>query len=367
VSAGRIVAVAHSPWLGGAERSLLELVGEIARRPGREIHVLLPQPGPLAARLRAVGAHLHLVPARWWARDAGAPRRAPDLAGVRRTAAALRRLRPDVVLSNTMVHPPGALAARVLGLPHLWWVHELGRRDHGYAFPLGQLGTVRAIGLLSSAVIVSSGVVRAELERGIAGRRLRDVPYAVEIAAGDARPPEHPPRLVIAGRVRPSKGQADAVAALVHLPGVGLDVAGDGAGADIAALRGQAEALGVADRVRLLGPLADPAEAFDRATVALMCSREEAFGRVTVEAMKRGRPVVGAASGGTLEIVEDGVTGVLYPPGDVAALAAAVAGLLADPVRREAIARAGAARALATYSAARSADAFLAVADEVAA
>jgi glycosyltransferase involved in cell wall biosynthesis len=59
----------------------------------------------------------------------------------------------------------------------------------------------------------------------------------------------------------------------------------------------------------------------DRAHVGLMCSRSEAFGRVTVEYLRRGRPVIGTRSGGTPELTEDGVTGLLYDPGDIEALA----------------------------------------------
>jgi glycosyltransferase involved in cell wall biosynthesis len=55
-----------------------------------------------------------------------------------------------------------------------------------------------------------------------------------------------------------------------------------------------------------------------------MCSRGEPFGRVTVEAMKQGVPVVGAASGGTIEIIQDGVTGLLYQLGDAEDLAAKI-------------------------------------------
>jgi glycosyltransferase involved in cell wall biosynthesis len=132
-------------------------------------------------------------------------------------------------------------------------------------------------------------------------------------------------------------------------------------------LRRVAAQAGVADRVRLTGGRPDPVGAFDAADLVLMCSREEAFGRVTVEAMKRGRCVVAAASGGGLELIEDGVTGALYRPGDAADLGARCAGLLADDDRRAALAEAGWRRARETYTPARQADAVLAAADEVAA
>ncbi len=100
--------------------------------------------------------------------------------------------------------------------------------------------------------------------------------------------------------------------------------------------------------------------------VALTCSRDEAFGRVTVEAMKRGRPVVGAASGGTAELIQDGRTGRTYPPGDPAALAGAVEALLGDDEHRARIAEAGRRFAARTFTADRHAAAFARILDEVA-
>ncbi|MHB1836470.1 MAG: glycosyltransferase, partial [Solirubrobacteraceae bacterium] len=76
------------------------------------------------------------------------------------------------------------------------------------------------------------------------------------------------------------------------------------------------ESLRVADRVRLLPHRADPARTVADADVVLMCSQSEALGRVTVEAMKLGRPVTGAAGGATPELVRHGFNGFLYRPGD---------------------------------------------------
>jgi type III pantothenate kinase len=72
-----------------------------------------------------------------------------------------------------------------------------------------------------------------------------------------------------------------------------------------------------------------------------MPSFEEPFGLVFAEAMAMGKPVVALASGGALEVVADGETGLLSPPGDAAALAANISLLLADPERRDRMGRAG--------------------------
>jgi glycosyltransferase involved in cell wall biosynthesis len=88
---------------------------------------------------------------------------------------------------------------------------------------------------------------------------------------------------------------------------------------------------------------------------------------VTVEACKRGLPVVGAAAGETPRLLDQGRAGSLYPVGDAAALARAVRELLQDRSRYAAVARAGWERAVATYTPEHCADGFLAVADEVSA
>lgn len=370
--ARRIAVVSHSAWMGGAERCLLELVAAVAATPGREVSAVLPDDGPLRAALEDAGAPVTVAAARWWARDPaeGPPR--PDPRGAVRTARALRRLRPDVVLSNTLVHPPGALAAAALRLPHLWWVHEFGDRDHGFRFLLGARATRRALGALSRAVLHSSDAVGRTLAPHVPAARLRrlDYPGPPRDATCPAPRAPGPARLAIVGRVRPSKGQADAVRAVARLARAGvpvqLDVVGDGSPGDVAGLRRLAGQLGVADRVHLHGPSDDPRAFFDRADVALMCSRDEAFGRVTAEAMVRGRAVVGAASGGTPELIRHGETGLLYRPGDDAGLAAAVAALVRDPGRRRALGRAARADVLARFQPHLLGPRFLAIADAAA-
>ncbi len=94
----------------------------------------------------------------------------------------------------------------------------------------------------------------------------------------------------------------------------------------------QAERLGVADRVRLVGQCDDMPAALKLADVVVHASTQpEAFGRVVIEAQAMGRPVVASDLGGPVETVEHGVTGWRVPPGDAAALAAALDMVLALP------------------------------------
>jgi glycosyltransferase involved in cell wall biosynthesis len=97
-------------------------------------------------------------------------------------------------------------------------------------------------------------------------------------------------------------------------------------------LRRLAREGGVLDRVEFRPFTDDPHGHVAAADVALVCSRE-GFGRVTVEAMKAGRPVVGADCGATPELIRDGWNGLLYRPGDAADLAAKLEGLWRDRAR----------------------------------
>jgi glycosyltransferase involved in cell wall biosynthesis len=128
-----------------------------------------------------------------------------------------------------------------------------------------------------------------------------------------------------------------------------LDVIGDGPDAEV--LRRQAEALGIASRVHWHGALPQPnLPGFYRAATALVVpSREEGFGLVAVEAQLCETPVVAFASGGLSDMIEDGATGFLGPPGDGRALATTLDELLSGNRRHE-VGRAGRQSALGRYS-----------------
>ncbi len=96
------------------------------------------------------------------------------------------------------------------------------------------------------------------------------------------------------------------------------------------------------------------------ADVVVLPSRHEGLGVAALEAMAAERPVVASRVGGLAEVVVEGETGVLVPPGDVPRLAAALARLAADPGERVALGRAGRARVLARFTAATMAEGTLA-------
>jgi len=148
--------------------------------------------------------------------------------------------------------------------------------------------------------------------------------------------------LAFAGRLGPQKSLDVALEAVAAVPGVTLAIAGDGP--DRADLERHAQELGLGERARFLGglPRDRVLRLFRAADAALLSSSWENFPHTVVEALAVGTPVVSTAVGGVPEVVADGENGLLVPPGDPAALAAALARLLDDDALRERLGRAAA-------------------------
>lgn len=118
-----------------------------------------------------------------------------------------------------------------------------------------------------------------------------------------------------------------------------------GEGPHRAMLEHEVNRRGLQDSVRFLGQRDDIPQLISLASVVVLPSLAESFGFVLLEAMSLGKPVVASTAGGIPEVVSNGETGFLVPPGDAASLAAAVSGLLRDSSLAGAMGAAGRQRA----------------------
>jgi glycosyltransferase involved in cell wall biosynthesis len=257
-----------------------------------------------------------------------------------------------------MTPPSFAIAARLMRLPHVWMVQEFGKRDHDLQFLLGYKRTIRLIARLSDIVICCSRAVEDSLLIVAPKIRSRTIYYGMLGPQLPFRPRtrDESLRVALLGRFSESKGQSVAVEATAIARKQGADIeltlVGPGDPESLSKVQRLAREIHVDGHVECKPETAEPLSVWREAHVALMCSREEAFGRVTVEAMKASLPVCGTDSGGTREIVVHETNGLLFPPGDSAKLASYLVRLAADEALRKSLAR-GAAQTAATYSMAR--------------
>jgi glycosyltransferase involved in cell wall biosynthesis len=277
--------------------------------------------------------------------------------------------RPDVVHAHFWMSGLAALAAaRPLGIPVVQTFHALGtvkRRFQGAAdtspAARAMLEPQVARGVDWTVATCSDEVF--ELVRlGADRRRMSVVPCGVDLAHFTPRGPALArtpgrPRVVSLSRLVERKGVIDVIAAVAALPGVELLIAGGppherlGVDPEARRLQDHIEALGVADRVHLLGRVGrEDVPALLRSADAVACVPwYEPFGIVPLEAMACGAPVVASRVGGHIDTVLDGVTGVHVPARDPARLAEALRALLDDPDRRSELGAAAARRARGGY------------------
>jgi glycosyltransferase involved in cell wall biosynthesis len=159
-------------------------------------------------------------------------------------------------------------------------------------------------------------------------------------------------RIGVASRLVPVKGIRDLIAAIAQMNSEGtlVDLEIAGSGADEKSLRQYAVELGVADRVFFAGWVADPFDAMRHWSVYAQPSHAEGLGISVLEAMAAGLPVVATAVGGIPEVVIEGETGFLVPPGDVVSLAESLTRLVRKRELRATMGMQGRARVLSLFT-----------------
>ncbi len=366
----RITFVHTPPDRYGASRSLLRLSSRL-RADGHEVTVVLPERGTLAERLEQAGVAVatdpelaYLNSARW-NRSCLARLAASLPRSAARMVRLIRQRESDLVHTNTALILSGALGAAGARRPHLWHVREHFEAHRG----LWRLYQYVLAGLAERVVAVSESVA-AQFQESLRNRKVAVIHNG--FPAGEFAEPE-PERVAafrrrfgldgavvvgLLGRISlRRKGQEALVAAAARLrdrhPQARFVLIGSpfpGNEAHEHDLKEMIAAHKLEDRVVLAGEMEDVTAAYGALDIVALCStRPEAFSGVVVEAMAMGKPVVGTAIGGTPEQIEDGVTGLLVPPGDPETLAQALDRLLSDSDLRRQMGQAGRGRFLERF------------------
>ncbi len=326
----RICFVSHHAGLYGAEGALVELM-ESLRIQGIECYVLVPYQGPLIQELERKGFTASYVPYKWWVDHyPGTFKRiAKTLWNLFMTIVVARKIRQwdcDVVYTNTVTVNSGAIASKLLNLPHVWHIHEYGREHHGLYFDLGDKFSYWIINKLSSCIVFNSNAVKEKYQHYLHRDKLKVVYQSVTLSEIAEQKillrtiKEKRLRCALVGRLQSGKKQEDAVHAVaaLHKRKIDIDLVIIGSGdRDYERYLRELTALeNIEDLVHFTGYIKNAFSYMLSMDIILVCSQYEAFGRVTVEAMLAGKPVIGARSGGTVELIKEGINGLLYNPGE---------------------------------------------------
>jgi glycosyltransferase involved in cell wall biosynthesis len=331
--AGKSVKVLY--MLHDARRSGVPAVAAAAIRAlagaGVEPVVLFAYDGIYAADLRERGVEVHAF-----------GKKRPFVWRLNRFLFNLRLLalirRVDVVHVHGIKLACSVLCARLLGARVVFHLHELP----------GRIGWLLRRAIAAADEVVFCSATCAAHFSGVPARRARTIVNAMLFP--DVMPARHAGagmRILMVGSINRNKGQDILLKAFARLKGGGASLwlygtTGLSAHGYVRALKRFAADQGLSDRVHFPGPTADVFRAFAQAAVVVHTSWTESFGMALVEAMACGVPVIAHDLEGMREVVVDGVTGYLIPPGDVAALTERLEQLLADPGLRERLGSAGA-------------------------
>lgn len=342
----RVLFVLTSAVRGGVEEVALGLVQRLDRA------AFEPAVAAPASLLEAFGPALAAREVPTLAVQVEDPRRVGEL---RRLAAFMRRLRPDVVnphlFRSTLVAAP---LARSLGIPVVETYH--GREGWRQGRSRWAFLPDRLVGRLLDRTIAVSQAARDFLVRvkRYPADRVVVVPNGRDLGAfrpGRARPAVRKalgldtgaPVVGVVGRLEAQKGHGYLLAAWPavrrEFPDAKLLVIGDGS--ERPALEARVRASGLADSVLFLGFRTDVPRLLEAVDVLALPSLYEGMPLTAIEASAMARPVVATAVDGTPEVVRDGVTGLLVPPADPSALAEAIGRLLRDPDRAAEMGRRG--------------------------
>jgi glycosyltransferase involved in cell wall biosynthesis len=332
-----VLFITHEKNLNGASKSMLNLIDELSDKHTFYVVSSFSE-GPVVNELRRRGIKILYHPIKRWVR------KKPESnikwlvicmkwrfyncfinqLEAKKLEKEIRDLNIDLIHTNTSVINLGSLLHKRTQIPHVWYVREFGQEDFGI-YPLeGEKKFFKTINTESTKVITVSKALAQKYQPHIAKGKLETIYNGIGAENVITKEPHQPNGkfvFLIAGTVQPGKGQNIAVYAAEELVKRGilnfkLYIAGSGDTSWLVNLFPDESKY-----VTFLGRVSDMCNLRKTVDVELVCSKREAFGRVTAEAMMGGIPVIGANTGGTPELIVNGENGFIYEQANAIELA----------------------------------------------
>jgi glycosyltransferase involved in cell wall biosynthesis len=315
-----IVFVSINIKKDGAEKSLISLQTYLNREKKINTLTIIPSHGPIEELLKENGIEYiihsfkgNINAGRGTKPFRGIVKTTINIIQARKLAKVLKKRKLNIVgvHSNTITSEFGCFLAERLRVPHIWHIREFGKLDFNFDFELG-IGYIKRCASKASKIICNSKAVMTYYQQFFKDNLTYVYNGVSAVPQGERDWNNKTFKMVLAGRLSEEKGQTLAIEACRKLRASGCDdfqLDFYGNGVDEEKLINMIAQYDLNDHIHLCGY--SNKIPFSSYHVGLMCSHHEAFGRVTVEYMVNEIPVIGIDSGGTPEIVEDGVDGIM--------------------------------------------------------
>lgn len=319
----KVLFVSHYSFLYGSNRSLDSLI-DYFKDQGIEVEVLLPSKGKFFKHLKNKGIKVHtfrffyeVMYVKWNKKYLSLPILwVYNLITFPILLWKVRKIAPDIIYSNSSVDAYSIFVAKILGHKHVYHVREFLQEDFGSHFILGKRMKRKLILWSDKIIFVSKAVANAVI--GYIPEKGRVIYNGLPPATIVKKKPLFTDslRIGVVGNIDISKQQHLAIEYMqkIHAkyPKITLHIIGDKECPYKHYIQRLVKQLRLENVVVFEGFVNNTEDIYNKLDVLLMCSRAEAFGRVTIEAMLRKIPVIGFDSGGTSELIEDGVTGFKF-------------------------------------------------------
>ena len=291
----KIAFVLHADGLEGTGRSHIEMVSELINS-GSVVHTFLPQDqSGLKAILVKMGSEVHVVgDLPWW--TTASSMSVTNLIS-HKLVESLKELDPHLIITQTGVVPQGAIAARILNKPHVWYLREYINLDHSLRIPFRREAFSSIVLELSEKVITNSEEIARYFYPEINSNIQVIHPLVLKFKPSQSRKiPSKSIRLGVVGTISENKGQLIALEALKHLVENGLNVSleiyGGSNESNLKKIRRFIEDNSLKSFVNIHGFVADRNEIYSNIDILLVPSIFEAYGRTALEGMQYSIPVI---------------------------------------------------------------------------
>lgn len=322
----KIAIVAHLNDLSGANKALLDLAMGLA--PTFDITVIIPRKGLLSDKLEQLGIHYQVINSGTWVykKDEKVIKKIVKILlnkiAEKKFYKYFKESQFDLIHFNSITYGCGAQSANKLGIPYTWHIRELAEENFHLTF-FNRKNSFELINQ-SQKIVTISKFMKKKIQHDFT--KDIDVVYdGIQPSLKREISKVNIENLVLIGAIADDKGQIDAIQALkiLHDKGIDLDLYIVGLVTDKAYgdfIKTQIDS-SVKDKIHFVGYLKDVTPYRSNNFLALVTSKAEAFGLVTIEAMDAGQFVIGARGGATPEIIDDQSSGLLYTPGNEKELA----------------------------------------------
>lgn len=374
-----VLYITHYTSLYGANKSLLELVTTLRDSYGVIPLILTPAHGSITEELEVM--KIEQISVRFYPWVAGkneshimrkiksVKKQVKNSLALKKVLNKLGHFDPDIIHSNSSVIDFGAYLSSKLGVPHVWHFREFGDLDYSLTFLDKKFRVRNCLNSKADKLVFISYALRehytALLDKPekavVVYNGVDQSHYSSSLNEKQTTSSKTKYTILMIGTILKSKGHDDALKALEiivkkeeNLP-VMIIFAGSGASEYIQSLEKYISLNRLSEYVQFLGYVKDPRSLFSRCDIGIVCSRSEAFGRVTVEMMMSGVPVIVSNTGANCEIVENNQTGLVYQYGNPMDLAEKIQELILNPSKARGMAEKARLRAIENFSSKRNA------------